>query len=96
MKSPTFAAVLAATMMLTASASFAQTSEQEKGSTGWSGAQKDQVTQSKGSQGHPVDQTTGQAVTVHDEAEKNQQPAMATGQDLKGPPKQFAPSQTPE
>jgi hypothetical protein len=24
------------------------------------------------------------------------QPAMATGEDLKGPPKQFSPSQTPE
>lgn len=96
MKTPTFATIIAATLLFAANATLAQTNEQEKGATGWSGGHRDQPSQSKGSQGHPVDQTTGQAVTVNDDAEKASQPAMATGQDLKGPPQQFAPSKTPE
>ncbi|MGA7597673.1 MAG: hypothetical protein WCB23_07485, partial [Pseudolabrys sp.] len=31
-------------------------------------------------------------VTVHDESEAKDQPAVATGQDLKGPARQFPPS----
>ena len=65
--------------------------DQEKGSTGWGGGSKVQ-----GSQGHPIDPMTGQAVQVHDEAEAKDQPPLASGEDLKGPAVQLAPSQTPE
>jgi hypothetical protein len=41
-------------------------------------------------------ETTGQKVEIHDEGKAKDQPAMATGEDLKGPAKQFAPSKTPE
>jgi len=61
-------------------------SPQNKGSTGWTGA-------------HPETggaTTSGQAVSVHDDAEIKDQPLMATGEDLNGPPTQFAPSKTPE
>jgi hypothetical protein len=83
---------IAATMLLAmaASASFAQTpgSDGEKGSTGWSGGSKDQSQTGPG--------TSGQAVVVHDEAKAKEQPPIATGKDLKGPPAQLAPSKTPE
>lgn len=91
--------VLAATALLASTAAYAQNSgpDQEKGSTGWSGGSKDQPNQQQqGSQGNPIDATTGQKVEVHDEAKANDQPAMATGEDLKGPPQKFAPSKTPE
>ena len=42
------------------------------------------------------DATTGQSPTVHDESEAKDQPEVATGEDLKGPPRQFPPSKTPE
>ena len=86
------AAVLLATAVTAANAQ----SDQEKGSTGWSGGAKDQPSQSaKGTQGTPVS-TTGQKVEAHDASEAKTQPEMATGEDLKGPPQQFAPSKTPE
>ena len=79
------AAVMLATAVTAANAQNTP-SDQEKGSTGWSGGSKDQPSQS----------TTGQKVEVHDEGEAKKQPEMATGEDLKGPPQQFAPSKTPE
>jgi len=88
-----------AVMLATAvAASYAQTAgDQDKGSSGWSGGAKDQPSQNapKGTQGDPGT-TTGQKVEAHDEGEAKTQPEMATGEDLKGPPQQFAPSKTPE
>ena len=55
-----------------------------------------QVGPKLGTPGNPIDPATGKAVEVHDQAEAANQPFMATGLDLKGPPQQFAPSQTPE
>jgi hypothetical protein len=92
-------ATLATTVLVTASliaavATLAQTAgDQEKGSTGWSGGSKDQST---GTPGHPVDPNTGQEVKVHDEQQAPNQPPVATGKDLKGPPTQLPPSKTPE
>jgi hypothetical protein len=87
--------ILAAAALLTAAstATYAQNSgpDQEKGSTGWSGGAKDQP----GQQQQGNSSTTGQAV-VHDEGKAKDQPVTATGEDLKGLPKQFAPSKTPE
>ncbi len=60
------------------------TAPEGKGSTGWTGGTRDQ---------NP--QTTGQGAAQDAEAAKDQ-PAVATGEDLKGPPTQFAPSKTPE
>jgi hypothetical protein len=86
--------ILTATALLAAAstATYAQNSgpDQEKGSTGWSGGAKDQPGQQQ--QGNS---TTGQAV-VHDDDKAKDQPLTATGEDLKGPPTQFAPSKTPE
>ena len=70
------------------------TSPQNRGSTGWTGAQPE-------SGGATTDQskpnaTTGQNVGARDEAEAKNQPAIATGQDLKGPARQLPPSKTPE
>jgi hypothetical protein len=60
--------------------------DQGKGVTnGWSGGTKDQSTPG-GNQGGEV----------HDGAEAKNQPAMATGLDLNGPPMKFPPSKTPE
>jgi hypothetical protein len=88
------AAVLLASAVAASNAQNA--GDQEKGSTGWSGGSKDQPSQSaKGTQGDPVT-TTGQKVEEHDEGEAKKQPEVATGEDLKGPPQQFAPSNTPE
>ena len=84
--------ILAAAALLTvaSTATYAQNSapDQEKGSTGWSGGAKDQPSQSAG--------TTGQKVEIHDADKAKDQPLMATGEDLKGPAEQFAPSKTPE
>ena len=91
--------------LATASAAFAQsnsggdgTDPQNRGSTGWTGAHPETggATLDKGKPGNPKTETTGQSVDVHDQAEAMDQPAVATGEDLKGPPAQFAPSKTPE
>jgi hypothetical protein len=76
-------ALLAATAL-----SHAQSSggDQSKGVTnGWGAGTKDQSTPD-GNQGGEV----------HDEAEAQNQPLMATGLDLNGPPIKFPPSKTPE
>jgi len=74
-------------------------SPQNQGSTGWTGGHPDtggDTQQAKGTPGKPKTETTGQKIEVHDQAEAKDQPMMATGEDLKGPPEQFPPSQTPE
>jgi len=79
-------------------------SPQNRGSTGWTGAHPEtggetlnqDQNRPKGEQGNPIDATTGQNVTVHDQLEAKDQPPIATGEDLKGPPRQLAPSKTPE
>ncbi|HTQ83803.1 MAG TPA: hypothetical protein VMI47_11105 [Pseudolabrys sp.] len=89
-------AFAAALLAISAGASFAQNSagHQEKGSTGWSGASKDQPSQSAGK---ATASTTGQKTAAeNDAAEARDQPFMATGEDLNGPPTQFAPDATPE
>jgi hypothetical protein len=105
MKTSVIIPVLAAALLASAAtACYAQNTggDQEKGSTGWSGGAKDQVNQQanqnapKGTQGDPIDATTGQKVTVHDEALAKDQGPIATGEDLKGPAVQLAPSKTPE
>jgi hypothetical protein len=99
---------LAAALLLVSSltVSYAQGSDvapDQKGATGWSGGARDQPSQPGGDKAAaPADaaakpaETTGRTVEVHDEALVKDQPLMATGEDLKGPPAQFAPSKTPE
>jgi hypothetical protein len=89
---------LAAALLLVSSltVSYAQGSDagpDQKGATGWSGGARDQPSQPGGDK---AAETSGQKIEVHDEALAKDQPAMATGEDLKGPPAQFAPSKTPE
>ena len=62
-----------------------------RGSTGWTGAHPE-----TGPNKPKGDATTGQSPPVHDESEAKDQPELATGEDLKGPPRQFPPSKTPE
>jgi hypothetical protein len=59
------------------------------------GATLDQ-TKPNGEPGKPANATTGQGVAVHDDALAKDQPEVATGEDLNGPPRRFAPSKTPE
>jgi len=82
-----------ATIVLVSTFAVAQTSDGERGNTGWSGAAKDQS--SAASPGHPND-ASGKPVTVHDEGRAEEQPEIATGKDLRGPPEKLAPSKTPE
>lgn len=99
--------ILSAAALLLASAtlSYAQgtsgTAPEDKGKTGWTGGAQDQPSQSgntKGdTQGKPAETTgTGQKVEANDGALATDQPLMATGADLKGPPQRFPPSRTPE
>lgn len=78
------------------------TSPPNRGSTGWTGARPEtggatlDQTKPNGEPGKPANATTGQGVTVHDDALAKDQPEVATGEDLNGPPRRFAPSKTPE
>jgi hypothetical protein len=92
------AALVMTMLMATAALALAQNGagDQEKGSTGWSGAAKDQPSQSAGTPGHPLDSKTGKEVEVHDQQKARDQPALATGKSLNGPPVQLPPSKTPE
>ena len=97
--------LIAAVLMVPATATFAQTNTapanlvenpsttpqhssgsgtapENMGATGWTG----------GSRG----QATGQAGSSSDGEAAKDQPAMATGEDLKGPAKQFPANKTPE
>jgi hypothetical protein len=111
MKNPALMPLIAAALMVSATSSFAQnntppansvenpantpqhgtgtgTAPENMGATGWTG----------GSRGQTKDPatTTGQANSDRDAEAAKDQPAMATGEDLKGPPKQFPPDKTPE
>jgi hypothetical protein len=88
------AATLASTVL--ASAQGSGTAPEDKGNTGWTGGSRDQPSQSGQSSDVKPSETTGVKTEVHDEALAKDQPFEATGQDLKGPPTQFAPSKTPE
>jgi hypothetical protein len=98
MRTLVIVSMFAATLLTaTATLSFGQNAgDQEKGSTGWGGGSKDQVTQNQnnGSAGNPM--VNGKPVVVHDQAEAKDQTPIATGEDLKGPAVQLAPSKTPE
>jgi hypothetical protein len=67
------------------------TAPENMGATGWTGGSRGQT--------HDSATTTGQgnaAQDAKDAAAAKDQPAMATGEDLKGPPTQFPPNKTPE
>ncbi len=67
------------------------TKPENMGATGWTGGSRGQTQDSA--------TTTGQgnaAQDAKDAAAAKDQPVMATGEDLKGPPKQFPPNKTPE
>lgn len=89
------AALLFGTVAVSAAQGTSGTAPEHKGNTGWTGGAQDQPTQSGNSQAKPAE-TSGQKVEIHDEARAKDQPPVATGEDLKGPPAQFAPSKTPE
>ena len=59
------------------------------------GATLDQA-KPNGEPGKPANATTGRGVTANDDALAKDQPEVATGEDLNGPPRRFAPSKTPE
>jgi hypothetical protein len=103
--------LIAAAMMASASGSFAQnntppanavenpsntpqhssgsgTAPENMGATGWTGGSRGQTQDSA--------TTTGQGNSARDAEAAKDQPAMATGEDLKGPPAQFPPNKTPE
>jgi hypothetical protein len=87
----TFGLVSAAALLLASvTISYGQgnsgTAPEQKGNTGWTGGAADQPTQS----------TDGKKIEVHDEARAKDMPLTASGEDLKGPPQQLAPSKTPE
>ena len=77
-----------AVLVLALTSSYAQNNgTDEKGATGWSGATKGQDDQ--------ADKDSA-AQTARDAEAAKDQPFMAEGIDLKGPPGQFAPRPTPE
>jgi hypothetical protein len=103
--------LIAAAMMVSATTSFAQnntppanavenpsntpqhssgsgTAPENMGATGWTGGSRGQT--------HDSATTTGQGGGERDTEAAKDQPVMATGEDLKGPPAQFPPNKTPE
>jgi hypothetical protein len=64
------------------------TAPENMGATGWTGGSRGQT--------HDSATTTGQSNPAQDAAAAKDQPVMATGEDLKGPPTQFPPNKTPE
>jgi hypothetical protein len=86
----------AALLLASATVSYAQTASgtapEHKGNTGWTGGAQDQPSQAK------PGETSGAApkVEVHDADKAKDQPPVASGEDLKGPAVQNAPSKTPE
>jgi hypothetical protein len=103
--------LIAAAMMVSATVSFAQnntppanavenpsntpqhssgsgTAPENMGTTGWTGGSRGQTQDSA--------TTTGQGSGAQDTEAAKDQPVMATGEDLKGPPAQFPPNKTPE
>ncbi len=63
------------------------TSPQEMGATGWTGGTRGQTHDSA---------TSGQGDSGTNSQAAKDQPVMATGEDLKGPPAQFPANKTPE
>jgi hypothetical protein len=103
--------LIAAAMMVSATVSFAQnntpptnavenpsnttqqnsgsgTAPENMGATGWTGGSRGQT--------HDSATTTGQGSSAQDTEAAKDQPVMATGEDLKGPPTQFPANKTPE
>ena len=103
--------LIAAVMMVSATTSFAQnntppanavenpsnttqhnsgsgTAPENMGSTAWTGGSRGQT--------HDSATTTGQSNSARDTEAAKDQPVMATGEDLKGPPTQFPANKTPE
>jgi hypothetical protein len=108
MKNPGLTPLVAAALMVAATHSFAQntappansveqpsntpqhgtgTAPENMGATGWTGGSRGQTKDSA--------TTSGQSSAQDTEAAKDQ-PAMATGEDLKGPPTKFPANKTPE
>jgi hypothetical protein len=88
------AALFFASVSMASAQGASGTAPENKGNTGWTGGAQDQPAQSKDST--KPGETTGQKVEVHDEAKAKDQPPVASGEDLKGPAVQNAPSKTPE
>jgi hypothetical protein len=84
------AALLLASITVSYAQAASGTAPENKGNTGWTGGAADQPSQNK------PGETTGQKVEIHDEAKAKDATPTASGEDLKGPPQQFAPSKTPE
>jgi hypothetical protein len=103
--------LIAATLMVSATVSFAQdntppansvenpattpqhssgsgTAPENMGATGWNGGSRGQTKDSA--------TTTGQTTPAQDAEAAKDQPEMASGEDLKGPPEKFPPNKTPE
>jgi hypothetical protein len=86
--------LVVAGVMLTTSVYAQNTAgDQEKGSTGWSGGAKDQVSQQAGATQSPQEKA---AQDARDAEAAKAMPLMASGVDLTGPTMQFAPRKTPE
>jgi hypothetical protein len=94
-------AVMLATVVA-ASAQSSGTEPQDKGNTGWTGGQRDQPSQEGQNKGS---ETTGQKSSdpitqaiqnAHDADSAKTQPVEATGEELKGPSRQFPAAKTPE
>lgn len=82
-----FVSVIAFTLL--AGFAQAQTSgSEQKGASGWSGGAKDPVSQSGGPDKAAQNERDAEAART--------MPEMASGIDLKGPARQFAPRNTPE
>lgn len=64
------------------------TSPAEMGATGWTGGTRGQT--------HDSATVSGPGASAKDTEAAKDQPAMATGADLKGPPAQFPANKTPE
>jgi hypothetical protein len=64
------------------------TAPENMGATGWTGGSRGQTKDSA--------TTTGQGSGAQDTEAAKDQPVMATGEDLKGPPTQFPANKTPE
>jgi hypothetical protein len=111
MRNPGLTPLIAAALMVSATYSFAQnntppantveqpsntpqhstgtgTAPENIGATGWTGGSRGQTKDSA--------TTTGQTNSAQDAEAAKDQPVMATGEDVKGPPTQFPANKTPE
>lgn len=98
--------LIAASIMVSATASFAQTSTPPAGTveqpTAPHSSGSGTAPEGKGSTGwtggarDQSSQTVGQPTSAKDAEAAKDQPPMASGEDLKGPTERFPPSKTPE